>query len=63
MMQRANANVLLCEVQDGRENAADRLHTVALLSRKRRKKKQKNVRMVQILVQRRGLAAFSCPGC
>ena len=40
--QRANTNVLLIVLQYGREKAADRLHTVALLSRKRRKKKQES---------------------
>ena len=44
--QRANSNVLLSVLQDGREKARDRLHTVALLSRKRRKKKQKIGRRV-----------------
>ena len=44
--QRANANVLLTVLQDGWEKTPDRLHTVALLSRKRRKKKQKSSRRV-----------------
>ena len=43
---RANTNVLLSVLQDGREKAPDRLHTVALLGRKRRKKKQESGRMV-----------------
>ena len=40
--QRLNTNVLLRVLQDGWERAADRLHTVELLSRKRRKKKQES---------------------
>ena len=43
--QRANTNILLSVLQDGREKARDRLHTVALLSRKSRKK-QESGRMV-----------------
>ena len=44
--QRANSNVLLSVLPDGWEKAPDRVQTVALLSRKRRKKKLKSVRMV-----------------
>ena len=44
--QRANTYVLLSVLQGDREKAPDRLHTVALLSRKRRKKKQKSSRRV-----------------
>ena len=40
------SNVLLRVLQDGQEKAPDKLHTVALLSRKRRKKNQKSVIMV-----------------
>ena len=41
-----NTHVLLSVLEDGREKAPDCLHTVALLSRKRRKKKLKSSRMV-----------------
>ena len=44
--QRANTNVLISVLQSGREKAPDRLHKVALLIRKRRKKKQKSSRRV-----------------
>ena len=44
--QRANTNVLLSVLQDGLQKAPDRLHTVALLIIKRRKKKQKSLRIV-----------------
>ena len=44
--QRANSYVLLSVLQDGREKAQDRVHRVALLSRKRIKKKQKSSRRV-----------------
>ena len=44
--QRANTCALQSVLQDGRENAPDRLHTVAILVRKRRKKKQETGRMV-----------------
>ena len=44
--QRANAGFVLIVLQDGREKASDRLQRVALLSRKRRKKKQESGRMV-----------------
>ena len=44
--QRRNTYVLLSVLQGGREKAPDRLHTVALLGRKRRKKKQESGRMV-----------------
>ena len=44
--QRANTNVLLSVLQDGREKATDKFHTVALLSRKRWKKKQESGRML-----------------
>ena len=60
--QRANSFVQLRVLQDGLKKAPDRLQTVALLRRKS-KKTQKRSRRVQILVQRRGLAAVSCPGC
>ena len=42
--QRANSNVLLRVQEDVWEKAADRLHSVALLSVKRRKKKQETGR-------------------
>ena len=44
--QNANTGVLHSVLQDGREKAPHRLHTVALLGRKRRKKKQESGRMV-----------------
>ena len=44
--QRANTCVLPTVLQDSREKAPDRLHTVAILGRKRRKKKQETGRMV-----------------
>ena len=44
--QRANTGVLHSVLQDGWEKAPDRLHTVALLVWKRRKKKQESGRMV-----------------
>ena len=43
---RVNTGVLHSVLQDAREKAPDRLHTVALLGRKRRKKKQESGRMV-----------------
>ena len=46
MEQMPNIGVLLSVLQDGRVKARDRLHTVALLGRKRRKKKQESGRMV-----------------
>ena len=44
--ERVNTHVLLSVLGDGREKARDSLHTVALLSRKRRKKKEKSSRRV-----------------
>ena len=44
--QRANTGFLHSVLQDAREKAPDRLHTVALLGRKRKKKKQESGRMV-----------------
>ena len=44
--QRANTYVLLSVQQDGWEKAPENLHTVALLCRKRRNKKQECGRMV-----------------
>ena len=44
--QRANTYVLLRVLKGVREKASDRLNTVALFSRKRRKKKQERGRIV-----------------